>query len=109
VCSSSAPSSPGRLLIIVAPMTRALRWRRSRRAIDEGRGVALATLRAGGGGVWCGKDADDHRSLAAVRRGEVAWAAKALGSAPLFTLDYRDGALDKIAAPARLNSVTESA
>jgi LmbE family N-acetylglucosaminyl deacetylase len=71
------------------------------RYASEGHMVALATLTPGGAGVWCGKDVNEARLLTEVRRREMACAAHALGIAPLFVLDYPDGALAQIAPPLR--------
>ena len=69
------------------------------RYAEEGRTVAMVTLTAGGAGVWCNKHPEDPRALTAVRRDELARAGRVLGIAPLFTFDYPDGALSKIAPP----------
>jgi LmbE family N-acetylglucosaminyl deacetylase len=101
--SWSAQLEPRRLLIILAhpdDESFAVAATAARYA-SEGHVVALATLTAGGSGVWCGKHVNDERSLTDVRRAELACAAKALGIASLFVLDYPDGALDKIASPVR--------
>lgn len=101
--SPSARPEPRRLLIILAhpdDESFAVAATAARYA-SEGHTVALATLTAGGAGVWCGKDVNDERPLTDVRRTELACAARALGIAPLFVLDYPDGALDKIAPPVR--------
>ncbi len=99
--SVSASLNPDRLLIVLAhpdDETFAVAATAARYA-EEGRTVALVTLTAGGGGVWCNKNPEDPRVLTAVRRDELACATRVLGIAPLFNLDYPDGALSKIAPP----------
>jgi len=65
----------------------------------QGRRVSLTTLTRGGAGFWEGKPPEDSRSLTEVRREELERAAKVLGIACVFSLDYPDTGLDRIDPP----------
>ena len=66
---------------------------------QQGRRVSLANLTRGGAGFWEGKRPEDPRSLTDVRREELECAAKVLGIACVFSLDYPDTGLDRIDPP----------
>ncbi len=62
----------------------------------EGATVSLVTMTRGGAGLWNGRDAGDLRRLTDVRELELRDAAAELGVGFLETLDYPDGALEKV-------------
>ena len=62
----------------------------------EGATVSLLTMTRGGAGLWNGRAAGDLRRLTDVRELELRDAAAELGVTFLETLDYPDGALEKV-------------
>lgn len=100
------PSSAERVLIVLAHPDDEIfaLAATAARYVREGRTVAMVTLTSGGGGVWCGKEPEDPRSLTEVRRAELMCAANALGIEPLFIFDYPDGGLWRIAQAAAMKT-----
>ena len=62
----------------------------------EGATVSLVTMTRGGAGLWNGRATGDLRPLTDVRELELRDAARELGVTFLETLDYPDGALEKV-------------